>query len=1137
MFSRLWRKKDESPIQASPNQSANSTGYNQASPTNSDANYNDFFHGNRFKSNNVSAPVLHAASYYMPSFSNDPRPSERDHPIPPVRQIQKKKSNNVLTVDTNGLNATKGSTSHGYWDDATLPNSAISTFSTTTVTSGHSSSSTLKTPRGGQTQRSVPYLPNPSPPTKLSKIVEQKKAVKKKSSRWLLGFGVSKKSDSTGISSGASAKVRDRRGRSGAMDEDDDGSGFVVKSFRTVSRVYEDPVQFEDPYSRTTSSTMQNGNPRQSSATLLDALPTTTVPDYRRSRSPTISVEAFRQRTKSISSSSICTAPSSPELHYQAVSNNSSERGQTNRYSTASEYLMANSASEDSIYNLPAPKPRYPTSSSLDPLKRVSTTSPKPASSPDSFMTAAGYSSGEDKRQARMSKGTSELSEALRVIGLYEASLGSSPPKSSATIPPASATTSPATSTSTKRSTDTARPELPRRISEASRRLAAISTPSTTPLRVARKTSTPSLAIVPPSPAPSLPRLDTAINLHSRSRGDGLLSPASMTTPTSSTTNRQQPIIDWNDPGDDMESSSDEEDDIPLATLPQAKSKSTSDLSLYSTTARNTLSNGRSTSSDSTITRKSNPTRMASRRESDVEILADFGSPTSDHSAMVARYSRAMSTSESPPTASLLTATTRPVSTAKPSPAVGVSTRRPLERRAVSTLSFSQHSSTTTAAPSSPTSQVPSPSSGSRSYSNPSTPRPLATSIATDLPSRPPQLVESRASRLVQQQRSSTTSSSSGSGSGSGSSQPRTPLDGSPATSTLGVKGSEKNVQFNGLDILSANGINAIRRIGSQGILMANQRPQSIQPNSISLAPASSQSGQQQRNPQRQSYLPPPRPASTVGFNTGSSNIDPRLRTSSYGNLSATSSNNSRSYATSTTASAFNNPRRGSTVPAPASISVSRSTPALSNSSAAKETTGGEVYNRMKARHRVESMQAISLGRDLNGDGLIKGHSARPGDDADSDDDDDHVPLAAHAARSRAGSQAGSVYGSPAASPQYYGSPSSSQFFQQQQTPPPPSVMGGYSTHLSQAPPGVDPQLYASLPPDQKLSLHHQAEQMLRMMQVNAMRYKAESEAGGSHSGGSQNGSPNGSIKAGYRSSSLGGKFSQFFGCRYRSDN
>lgn len=124
--------------------------------------------------------------------------------------------------------------------------------------------------------------------------------------------------------------------------------------------------------------------------------------------------------------------------------------------------------------------------------------------------------------------------------------------------------------------------------------------------------------------------------------------------------------------------------------------------------------------------------------------------------------------------------------------------------------------------------------------------------------------------------------------------------------------------------------------------------------------------------------------------------------------------------------------------------SSSSSSPKLEPGANGNASTG--VFERMKARHKAEALEAIRLGQDLNGTALDTGN--------EDDDEDDDEPLASLPQRRR-GSQVESMMGAMPPMSVYGGS----QFGQQQQQfYQPQSSIGGYSP-LAMAPPGVDPYL------------------------------------------------------------------------------
>lgn len=149
----------------------------------------------------------------------------------------------------------------------------------------------------------------------------------------------------------------------------------------------------------------------------------------------------------------------------------------------------------------------------------------------------------------------------------------------------------------------------------------------------------------------------------------------------------------------------------------------------------------------------------------------------------------------------------------------------------------------------------------------------------------------------------------------------------------------------------------------------------------------------------------------------------------------------------------------------------------------------------MKARHRAETREALQLGRDLNGS-------------PQETDEDDDAPLASLPTRFGGSVAGGSVVGGFGGS--HVGSTISGMggmtpsgvnpmMMMQHQ----PVAAGGYA-QMAYPPPGVDPYLYASLPNDQKLSLHQRSAQMMGMMQQAALSARAESMVSGQWDDGSQ---------------------------------
>lgn len=179
-------------------------------------------------------------------------------------------------------------------------------------------------------------------------------------------------------------------------------------------------------------------------------------------------------------------------------------------------------------------------------------------------------------------------------------------------------------------------------------------------------------------------------------------------------------------------------------------------------------------------------------------------------------------------------------------------------------------------------------------------------------------------------------------------------------------------------------------------------------------------------------------------------------------------------------------PRAVSSAPIPSNASYSAGPPT--------PTTPGSSYDRMKARHRAETREALALGADLNGDGL----------ECRVEEEDEDTPLAALPTRFGGSNAGGSVVGGYGGGGSQMGGSVMSgmgggmlpagvnpMVMMQHQ----PVAAGGYA-QLAYPPPGVDPYLYASLPNDQKLSLHQRSAQMMGMMQQAALSARAESMVG-----------------------------------------
>ncbi|GAA5939715.1 uncharacterized protein JCM15063_005267 [Sporobolomyces koalae] len=387
--------------------------------------------------------------------------------------------------------------------------------------------------------------------------------------------------------------------------------------------------------------------------------------------------------------------------------------------------------------------------------------------------------------------------------------------------------------------------------------------------------------------------------------------------------------------------------------------------------------------------------------------------------------------------------------------------RRSSNRRSVSTLSISTAAMaipTATAASSSSPNLVPSSPTRSilqrphhpRSVSNPNTPFPTVSSTAAAPPV--PALSAGIADR-----------SSSSSGTGSSSSALLTPGDLSPAVSDLGLKSQS-----------------GLPNLGKPSV-------------KFDLAALSSSSAPNRFNKSRRTSAIQSS-QSNIGFQPSRHRPTQSLQPS----FSPFGASNAGSVA----------PARGPR----SSIVHTPSSTTLASSRTAVETNAspGDVYDRMKSRHKKEAVDALKIGTDLNHpSGFVPVHD-------DEDDEDEDEPLANLPTRGGAASMIGGMDagggGSMIAGMSPYGGMGMGMGM----------GFGGVYSPLAMAPPGVDPYLCqsrtysashgaarssllpatdASLPPDQKMSLHQRSQQMMAMMQQAAVQAKAESVAGSAMGG------------------------------------
>ncbi|GAA6014545.1 hypothetical protein JCM11491_004535 [Sporobolomyces phaffii] len=355
--------------------------------------------------------------------------------------------------------------------------------------------------------------------------------------------------------------------------------------------------------------------------------------------------------------------------------------------------------------------------------------------------------------------------------------------------------------------------------------------------------------------------------------------------------------------------------------------------------------------------------------------------------------------------------------------------RRGSNRRSVSTLSLATSvmaiptmtaasSSTPNFAPSSPTRSILQRPHHPRSVSNPNTPFPTSASVSAPPPV--PALPAGVADR-----------SSSSSGTGSSSSALLTPGDLSPAVSDLGLKSHP------GLPNLSKPSVK------------------------FDLAALSSQSDAGRWNKGRRASAIHTS-QSTVGSQFSLHRPTQSLQPSSFA---------PQNFPRAAASLAPSRGPRSSLAPSPSSNSMASSRTAVEGAS-----TPGSVYDRMKARHKQEAVEALKIGADLNHpSGLVPEHVG------DDDDEDEDEPLANLPTRGGTGSMIG---GMDAGGSMLGGVHS------------PYGAMGmnvgvgfgGAYSPLAVAPFGVDPYLYASLPLDQKMSLHQRSQQMMAMMQQAAIQ-------------------------------------------------
>ncbi|GAA5892994.1 hypothetical protein JCM8208_004147 [Rhodotorula glutinis] len=423
------------------------------------------------------------------------------------------------------------------------------------------------------------------------------------------------------------------------------------------------------------------------------------------------------------------------------------------------------------------------------------------------------------------------------------------------------------------------------------------------------------------------------------------------------------------------------------------------------------------------------------------------------------------------------------------------------------------------------------PSYGARSVSNPASPTVQAfqssspsSSIgvppvpALQAPALPPTASPLFASVTARDRSSASASASSGSGSASTSSVPITPKD-SPSASHLGFPSSSLHqLQQQQSLAESAGGASALGKPSVKFDPVASQtdaagwnrgrRLSAITSSAASALGAPVPPPSQQQPPSLAHRATPSMPHLGAGYAAssarGPSHNQQHLNPRSSVLPSARSSMSAAAAAPHTRASSTASASNG---PSTASSSIT--------------AVDDGVYDRMKARHKAEALDALRIGRDLNHPSGRVPERATVGGGGESSDEDE--PLANLPTKgSVLGGAGGSVMGGGAGSMMGGMHPQMAM------------GMGGAFSPLAVAPPGVDPYLYASLPLDQKMSLHQRAAQMMQMMHQASLQARAETVVAGSMIGGHDGSSSNQSFRGGlgggmgHGSSMSLGSFDQF---------
>ena len=451
------------------------------------------------------------------------------------------------------------------------------------------------------------------------------------------------------------------------------------------------------------------------------------------------------------------------------------------------------------------------------------------------------------------------------------------------------------------------------------------------------------------------------------------------------------------------------------------------------------------------------------------------------------------------------------VATAPPSPArSGAAATRGILRPAYGARSVSN--------PASPTVQAFQSSTASSSMSVPPVP-------ALQGPAALPPVASPLFASVTARDRSSASASaSSGSGSASTSSVPITPKD-SPSASHLGFPASSLHQQQQLGD--STSGASALGKPSVKFDPVASQtdaagwnrgrRLSAITSSAASALGVPLPPSQQQQQPSLAHRATPSMPHLGAGYAASSARgasqqqqqrLDPRSSALASARSSMSTAAAAPHTRASSTASASNGP---------------------STASSSITAVDDGVYDRMKARHKAEALDALRIGRDLNHpSGRVPERGAAVGGGESSDEDE---PLANLPTKgSVLGGAGGSVMGGGGAGSMMGG-----------MHPQMAMGMGGAFSPLAVAPPGVDPYLCASLllyllllfalavhlltrrrpladaslPLDQKMSLHQRAAQMMQMMHQASLQARAESVVAGSMLGGHDGASSNQSFRGG----------------------